>query len=1536
MRKLLLIIAISLTSITNLLAQSTTTFTPNPEKFIVELRDFFARSDANYEKGKLLLAEFSPYWLGASFTDDQRQKIYELTNQMVARKARNFPHIYNYISALNEFCKDGSTNASKYSEWANGLNLIVYNKSMKLSDIDKYIVSIIHMLRDKAIYTNGSMKWTSSNSQFEINKINDTVCYYYNHLDLTCKVRKDSLVIYDTKGIYNPISNRWKGGNGTVYWDKAGISRDTAWAEIESYTISLNKASYSIKNVIYYHLGYFGYPLEGTLTDKVVETIQSRSMSYPQFASNEKSFEIDDLYPDIHYKGGFTVMGDKVAGTGTNDNLATISVFRDVQYINEQGDTLIKKQLFLQAKSLYFGIKKDGIASNNSKINLFIDTDSIYHPGLQFKYALNQNEFSLIRDNNPENMSRSPYYNSFHNIEMDFGLLKWKMNDDKIYFTNIIGSSISTAKFESENFFNSQRYYEDQGLEDIHPYIQLRSYARKYGTEEFTAEEFAKHLRMGIVTTKRLLINLTYKGIVDYNSETEICTIKPKLYRYLNCIVDKIDYDLISFESQTTSGATNAVLDLLNMDLSIKGVPVVNVSERQNVFFYPKNQEILVKKNLCFDFSGKIDAGLFTFHGTNFKFNYDAFMVELNHVDSLNVKVKAGLDPQGRQLLANVQSTIENITGKLKIDEPDNKSGRKNLLQYPIFESEKDSYVYYDASYIQDGKYTRDSFYFQVYPYIIDSLNSFSTESMGFDGELHSSDIFPVFKQRLILQEDNSLGFTETTPTEGYQAYRGKGVFKNDINLSNKGLRGNGDIAYRDARMSSTNFIFFPDSTNGVTKNLTIAEKTGVNTDVEASKIYVHWEPYTDLLAMKDLGAPIKMYAGQVLFTGQLNYKTESIDGNGFAELYDAKISSSYFDFRQTSFSNKIAKLEIKSFKPDALAISTDNVQTNVDMSTKLAHFKSNTGSGRIDFPENLYAGWIEQFAWKMLEKQMQFTSAQPTYAYQNGKVELIPFSEKANAPKGSLFVSVHKGQDSLNWTSPVTDFDLKTNVLQAHQVKLIAVADAHIFPGDGEVTVMPMAKMRTLNEAKILANTETQYHNFNKVSVNISSRKQYYGHGDYTYTMSDGTIEHITFDPIAVDSTGQTFATGKITLKEDFSLSPEFSYQGMVKLEARNPLLRFTGSTQLHHGCHITESWVKFDSEIDPTDVFIPIASQPMSNTDEFLISGGVMATDSVHIYPAFLSPRKLYSNIPVATAEGFLHFNKEDQSYEIGSKERLAAPDSLGNYLAIKKNGCTINSDGNIDLVANLGRITTTTKGTTQYDIDADKYTLDMIMALDFFLPTEALKMIADTMIAIEKLAPASLISNTYTKGVREIIGSVAAAQMFNEQKIFGSLKTIPQALNTTFLFSELHMTWNKRVRCWQSIGDIAIANLNGQQVNKKVKGAIEVERKRSGDGLTMYLELTPDLWFFFAYKRGFMQVLSSEKRFNDIIHAIKGSDRKLPAKKGEASYMFMIADSKKKNDFLKHLQGVDVEDEPITDEDGNIIEPDDNNNNNDDNDE
>lgn len=186
-----------------------------------------------------------------------------------------------------------------------------------------------------------------------------------------------------------------------------------------------------------------------------------------------------------------------------------------------------------------------------------------------------------------------------------------------------------------------------------------------------------------------------------------------------------------------------------------------------------------MKRNRNFQFDGVVQAGLFTYYGRNFFFSYDEFKVNLKDVDSISMKVITSYDNYGKPVYSPVNNVIEGVTGDVLIDKPDNKSGVKNFPEYPIFNSIGNSYVYYDDQKIFHGVYKRKrDFYFKIDPYTLDSLDNFAKEGMQFNGTFYSANIIPVIPEKLVLQEDFSLGFKQTSPPEGYPLHEIKVCLK--------------------------------------------------------------------------------------------------------------------------------------------------------------------------------------------------------------------------------------------------------------------------------------------------------------------------------------------------------------------------------------------------------------------------------------------------------------------------------------------------------------------------------------------------------------------------------------------------------------------------------------------------------------------------------------------------------------------------------------------------------------------------------------
>ena len=143
-----------------------------------------------------------------------------------------------------------------------------------------------------------------------------------------------------------------------------------------------------------------------------------------------------------------------------------------------------------------------------------------------------------------------------------------------------------------------------------------------------------------------------------------------------------------------------------------------------------------------------------------------------------------------------------------------------------------------------------NNFYFHIDPFEIDSVDNYTGKGLGFSGTFESADIFPTFFDTLKLQEDYSLGFKRKTPPDGFDIYKGKARYYNDIDLSHKGLRGNGEFEYLSSNSTSDSILFFPDSTNLHSQTFVIEETpSGIEfPSVKNTETYMHFEPYQDRL----------------------------------------------------------------------------------------------------------------------------------------------------------------------------------------------------------------------------------------------------------------------------------------------------------------------------------------------------------------------------------------------------------------------------------------------------------------------------------------------------------------------------------------------------------------------------------------------------------------------------------------------------------------------------------------------------------------
>lgn len=1447
------------------------TFSSEPEKFFKDVSSYL--NPISKEKSKDLLKELELSWLEGKFTEEQRNEVYFTANKIVSKKLKPFPDFSNYLDAIMNFQESGKT-TKDFKKWHETLNKVLEGRNKK--KMQSYINTSKNLFGDNIIFSSSSTVWKSSNNKYHFVYDKDPYIVF-DETNLICYSKKDSSILYNTKGTFYPVTSKWLGVGGKLTWERAELSIDTVYAMLKDYKIGMKSAGFTVDSVEFYS-NYFKEPLVGKLYEKVLANRGAKKVGYPKFESYSKRLLIKDIFPSIDYDGGFTLAGQNIQGSGTIDNLSSLIFYKEG----------IK---FCKSEALNFVINSSEISAQKASVNFYIENDSINHPGLEFKYTNKDKKLTLIRGGT--GLGLSPFYDSYHKLEMFFEALYWKVGDPVMQFGALFGSSDSSAQFNSFDYFDRDIYEVLTGG-GVNPLIKIKAYAKKMASQELEIAGLATSMGKTIASAEIDLYQLTTLGFVTYDKERKKVYVKEKLYHYINARKQKEDYDAVVVNSQSK---TNAILNLTSKDLKIYGVKKFTLSQAQFVKVYPDNKTVTIKKNRDMEFSGILNAGKTEYFGNLYKFSYDDFKIDLLECDSMRLRVfnrsKSG-PPQVR-----LGSTIEGIRGVVLLDAPNNKSGIDTTINdFPKLNCTKKTFVFYDKRAIQKGAYKREDFKFILEPFSMDSLDNFTTSGVDFKGEFISAGIFPKFNESLRVQKDRSLGFVRNTPKDGYGIYGDKASYDNEIRLSNKGLQGSGAIDFLTSHAESNEITFLPDSLTAIAQTyhnkrqaadpetpLVNGKDCGV-TYIPKKKILYAYSLKNDLEFLKD---------GEATLEGRLSLTPEGMRGNGFMYFGNGIMFSYNYKYKQRIIDADTSSFKIRTEVEGELAIKTANVNGHVDFDARRAEYSSNAGNSNIEFPETQYLCYMDKFIWLMDENGIELEKKQKQNISIDSDLDLTE----------SNFYSTNPKQDSLNFASSKARYDIKKKKLVCSKVDYITVADARIYPDSGEVVIRKKAKMEKLENAKILANYVTKYHNISKASVEILALKSYKASGYYDYIDINKKIQQIYMDKIHPDTTFQTTGKGKISDKVNFFMSPHFEFNGEVEMFASLKTLNFNGETRINHECAIDKNWMSFESPIDPEDVMIPIAEEMIDNSGNSIGVGLVMNSDSIGLYSTFLSNKIKKTHVNVLSASGFLKFDEKTKEYQISNAEKLKEKSLPGNFIALNTESCEMVGSGKFDFGVNLNQVIVKPVGQINYNPSTKKVDVKSAIAINFPFNEAAFEKMAKHIVEYPDMEPVDFNNSSFEQSLRETIGLEKSDKAISDLSIHGKIKKMPEELNVAIYLSDVTFVWDASQNAYISSGKIGIANLFKKQVFRQLEGKVVIHKRKTGDEITIYVQLDENNFYYFNYKRGLMQAFSTNTDFNTIIEETKKDKTKFKGKKDIEDYQYMLSTKTKAIGFRRKYQ-------------------------------
>ncbi len=1442
------------------------------------------------DKEQAVIAKFTGEWNGGTFTNNEKVQILQLSNAFLEKKARNI-HFLSLWQCLMSF-KTPENNMKGYGAWMEAMIATCQNRRTTPTALQSLMTATQDLLDRQVISSSPGNEWKSSTKDYRFDFKDNQLVVVFGTSDISCLAKGDSIMIAQTTGRFLMSEQQWIGQGGTVTWERCGFSKDEIFARLGSYTIQMNQSQYEADSVWLTHKTYFPTPVQGKLIDKVRHNMSPDMAIYPEFITYNKTFVFENLYPDISYRGGITVQGARTIGSGTDEEKALIRVAK--------GDSI---RMDVASKGFVF--RNDRINARNVSLSIHLSQDSMYHANLSFVYLVANKEVSFLRSDAAS--SQAPYNDSYHKLDMDFEQLVWRTDEPVMNLSMTRGSSVGRARFRSHNYFD-QRYFESlQYFDAVHPLISIKKCADAYYSETFPAEAYSRYIRKPITTARSQLIEIAKLGYIVYNADTDEATIQPRLYEILSAAAKKSDFDVIDLRSNVQSPAKNAVLDIANYDLTIHGIEKFVVSDSQKVVIQPRKQQIVVKQNRNIDIDGRIDAGQLELYGDSLRFDYDAFKVDLSHVDSLFIYVPSEkVDAFSKPVLRKVKSALEQVTGTILIDLPDNKSGRKSMSQYPILRSDSASLVHYGSSNIEGGAYTGDSFYFEVDPFVLDSIDNFGRETVVLPGRFVSADIFNEMRQELRIQPDYSLGFTYNTGDSSIAAYK-NAKMSAEIRLSNQGLEASGQLDYLTASIHTDVFKIYPDSLNVPKAKEFFLKKQVTGTEypeVRSEGNKIHWEPHQDKMYIYKYQTPFDMYNHATKLDGDLLLTPEGLSGAGLLDMATANIRSDDIDFKANSFHADTSLFRLKSNMNEGYQLITvDKIQSDIDYNTRQGQFKPHNDYALVQFPEQRFAAYVDDFSWNMDSAKIHI-GAKPSKPAVDFKYR---YPGEGN---GARYYATSRDADSLNFVAESATFDYGNGRLKAEGVRFVKTADALVYPGNGKVTVSPGGTLEAIQHARIILSEDTiRRHLIHSAEVKIYGRKKYSGVGKYDYIDETGKISVVDITQIAADKNrdkgkdGKSVATGTIPESSDFMLSPFYRFQGNITLSSDQPLAGFDGLAQIVEECPTFKpEWFSFKSYIDPNQIKLSVGAAPTGLNNRKLYNGLFITTDSTHIYPAFFSARKRYSDHPLIQADGVLYYDKELMIYYLAPEGKLKNQDTIGNLIAFNRDKCLLSGEGTLSLGVDLGRVEVDAVGQVTHDLNSKETTLDVMMSFDFLFDDGLAAIIAGKIDSFPSVKGVDMSRTQYIRGTNQWLG-VANAAIFRRNALMGKVRNFPEELKQTLVLTQLNLYWNQATRSYRSTGPIGVGNLFGHQVNRLVDGMVEISKRPGGDMLDIYLKIDGNNWFYFGYTRELMQIISSDQKFNNRLMSLSEKQRKSEEKR--PGYTYMIASSDKLNQFLRQSQ-------------------------------
>lgn len=1349
--------------------------------------------------------------------------------------------------------------------------------------------------------------------------------------DLTVRTSADTLTVKGTSGNFFIMQTRFIGKNGKTDWTRTGLPADAVTCEFDEYHFDVRRPTLTAE------FARLRYPAK---TDSVVlgvfeynsqRVAKREKATYPRFKSYYANIPVKNIAPDMEYVGGFSLVGRNFSSANYSNAPSTV-------FIKKNGDLK-----FRASSRRNFNFTDTTVSNPAAEIVIYINNgkDSISHLGARLYYNHGAGKLTAVKERHEYDLT--PFIDTYHQLEMYADRLRWDVSQDSMILDltvsnkNILDASNRVPLYiRSVDYFTPESYSQEVGMRSsFNPVGIAVAHAKRVKSNGFTALELADATKLNVRNVRLAMRNMAKMGFLSYDDSTDWIELKRKAILYGNANLGLVDHDNLELRSVTNFGK-NIIINLTNNELTIAGVaefPLWRPSEpdqyetdpnlrrnmeavgKEGVWVAPRDSTVRVGKNRELIISGMIEVlkkGRIKdqYYGSDFRFNYEGFLVDMPKVDSIVIAQRDSLgriiiDPEsGKPMM--MQNKIQAASGVLYVANPKNRSGRLRRYandttanRYPDFRAGAGAFIAFEAPQIEGSQAYKDRVRFDM-----DAFNLLGSDREAgaerFGGVFKTNGIFPDFEETVTQQKDGSFGFVHKTSKnsdkfpKGYPLYTDSagnakpttGYFEGQIVLNNGGIRGNGNITYLSARLNSSDFMYYPDSVTTMSEaargrpkqpnsgRIIAGEHLGTSYPaVEMNDFQLKWLARQDsmMLTTSDtVNQPFRMYGEstadqQSTFKGTLTLTPKVLAGNGIIDNKGAVAKSAEFAFHMTGYTARHAeyfKIKVNG-NADNPALLATNVRIDYDLGEerKAVIETEVIGEQSFRFPYTKYKTSLGRAVWNFDSKQVLLS---------------IP---EGGSEENSVFTATDPIRKGLSFSSQSARYDLNNYFLNVEGVPYIFSVDAHIIPFDGKVVVLPGGGLKDLKNCYVVVQAQNRYHNLDKGEINVFSKYEYSGTATYHYKNDEGKEFEIPmrFVPSLYERNSNreailTITKTKISEEQGLIWKAGTIFRGEVTMRGDSASLLFNGEYR----------YLDLDNDIwFPAKGISEITVATVEEVDNKMVGSGIFLNEkSKDIYTIYRSVLKNKNDRPIFGTQNGV----EKQEGDMRVTETKGRRESyVGNRFAFSKLRGVAEFEGKIDLIRGDARfnILAAAKGRAKYD--RDHYSMQALMAIR--LEEGKGDIFKDIAKHIRKQID---LNETPVKYDDELFYKIAnlinrpAFEEFQRRAARGRAE-ISDVLPLPLVLHNVNLNWSEEQRAFYSQGKIHLSNIFKDDINLLIDGYVELPMAGK-QVCNIYLQVSKGRWYYFSYQGNDLRIVTSDEELNKKIADPKSKDKFKLAEKSE----------------------------------------------------